>query len=577
MSARFSSPLMVVGALLSLAVLFRVGLILLALTVLPLEHTFSMVHDDAYYYLDLARGLGSGQGSVFGGLLETNGYQPLWQWLLGGVSALLGNDRIALFHALILMPPVLLLLGVGLLLRVARGDALTAPILVAMTAGYLAFHFVLGMGMETALLLLVLPTLLYVIERRQLSMPALALFALLPLVRLDAAIVPAVHCLGMLLIAWRQRQSVSWRHAAILLLPVATLLLFAAYNELRFGLALPISGVVKSAGGPLFSNFPVLFEGVFRPYMWWLLLIWGGAEWLARGLPRDTRFLYAMAVFLLAALGQAVYYGLFSTWPLWPWYGYLSVCCVVAATCRLLYLLTLAWQARRWLAMLPAVLILSFAAAQAPRTAATSALQVWWQTLSSGAEQQPSRHAHLLDFNQRTLADMRAMMTGKVVAMGDRAGIVAYWRPENTRLIQTEGLMADLAFHQSRFSGHGEQYLAQHGVDLLITDRDHYHVEHTPAGRVFVVPEPVLGSMTTSGAMLFCFPEQAVVAEYSQDGLVRKRLFDFRLRQACEADTRRQFAAIEQGELGYMKHVFPVLADGGLLDRLGRAGRSLWR
>ena len=38
--------------------------------------------DDAFYYSRIADNLGGGLGSTFDGIHPTNGYQPLWQWLL---------------------------------------------------------------------------------------------------------------------------------------------------------------------------------------------------------------------------------------------------------------------------------------------------------------------------------------------------------------------------------------------------------------------------------------------------------------------------------------------------------------
>ncbi len=39
---------------------------------------FTMVQDDAFYYIKIAQFLASGHGSTFNGLVFTNGYHPLW-------------------------------------------------------------------------------------------------------------------------------------------------------------------------------------------------------------------------------------------------------------------------------------------------------------------------------------------------------------------------------------------------------------------------------------------------------------------------------------------------------------------
>src|SRR6201992_2723619 len=52
-----------------------------------LAHTswLILLQDDCFYYLQVARNIASGHGSTFNGLTLTNGYQPLWLWILAGV------------------------------------------------------------------------------------------------------------------------------------------------------------------------------------------------------------------------------------------------------------------------------------------------------------------------------------------------------------------------------------------------------------------------------------------------------------------------------------------------------------
>ena len=561
------------------AVCLRALLLLCEIMLLSPAHLVSLVHDDAYYYLDVARSLGQGQGSVYAGLLTTNGYQPLWQWLLAGISWLLGNARTPLLLTTAVLPVCLLALGQVWLWRTSKASEkmLVTQIIIGTVCTYLVFPFTLGMGMESSLILLVLPVLVYALERRTVSSSALLIFALLPLIRLDALIIPAVHVGLLSLQAGRQRRLISRRELALLVLPLVVLAIYATVNILEFGTWLPISGIVKSVGGAHFSNLPALVQGVTTPVLTIALLFWLLVESLTRGLDKGIHFLHSIQVFLFATLGQALYYGCLSTWPLWPWYAYLAACFSAVAMARVIYLLSLAVSVRSWPSVVVVCTGLLFVLAQTPRTAATTTFlaslrQQWLHADISQLSRVRSEAEHA-----RILDDVYAVIAGKTVAMGDRAGIVAYWRPEQTRFIQTEGLMADLAYHQRRFSGNGEAYLVDHGVDILMTDRDYYQMERTPTGQVFVVPEPTLGSMVTSGAMLFCFPRTAVIREYLVNNETHIRLFDFHRRIACSTDIVRRFGEIERGELGYMKHTLPSLADGGIIDSLGRVGRRFWK
>ena len=48
----------------------------------PEETLAFLFYDDAYYYLGVSRNLAAGAGSTFDGINPTNGYHPLWCWLL---------------------------------------------------------------------------------------------------------------------------------------------------------------------------------------------------------------------------------------------------------------------------------------------------------------------------------------------------------------------------------------------------------------------------------------------------------------------------------------------------------------
>jgi hypothetical protein len=57
----------------------------------PEETLAFLLYDDAYYYFGVARNLAGGHGSTFDGINPTNGYHPLWCWLLVPVFALVDD------------------------------------------------------------------------------------------------------------------------------------------------------------------------------------------------------------------------------------------------------------------------------------------------------------------------------------------------------------------------------------------------------------------------------------------------------------------------------------------------------
>src|SRR5262245_22409778 len=48
----------------------------------PEERIAYLLFDDAYYYLGVAHHMAQGMGSTFDGINASNGYHPLWCWLL---------------------------------------------------------------------------------------------------------------------------------------------------------------------------------------------------------------------------------------------------------------------------------------------------------------------------------------------------------------------------------------------------------------------------------------------------------------------------------------------------------------
>jgi len=61
----------------------------------PEETLAFLFYDDAYYYFGVARNLASGLGSTFDGINPTNGYHPLWCWLLVPVLAVIESPGLA--------------------------------------------------------------------------------------------------------------------------------------------------------------------------------------------------------------------------------------------------------------------------------------------------------------------------------------------------------------------------------------------------------------------------------------------------------------------------------------------------
>jgi hypothetical protein len=235
-------------------------------------------HDDCFYYFQIARHLADGQGFTFDGRHQTNGFHPLWLFVITPVFALVPGDAAPL-RAVALLETALVAAAGVLAWRTLRGRAgawaaLLAALLLVAQPGALR---VVRCGMESSLLLLLLVVtwsahLAWRAQEgpapgRALTVGALA--AACFLCRLEAGL--AVPVLALL----ERRRLRRWpREALALAAPtLAAAAALVTWYQAAFGVPLPVSGLVKAhwaaRGGaaPLWADLlrvPWLGERVFQ-------------------------------------------------------------------------------------------------------------------------------------------------------------------------------------------------------------------------------------------------------------------------------------------------------------------------
>ncbi|MEM1029194.1 MAG: hypothetical protein AAGN82_02540 [Myxococcota bacterium] len=242
---------------------------------------------DAFAYLTVARnGLVGGHPS-FDQIHPTNGFHPLWQvilmpWVRAGTA--LGLDHVVLLWSVFAMGLVLTASGLGFLLAAAcdrnipRGEMLlTVAGLGAMTGLALPLHrafdgrpsyastWAAVNGMETSLLVFFFGLTAWIFTRgggRAFDRRAWGLgFAItgLALSRLDHTLMSLVYVAALFARAWLRRSRQALAGAVATALPlVVVMTVYAAYNVVVFGAAVPISGRIKSSFPFLADTFPTL-------------------------------------------------------------------------------------------------------------------------------------------------------------------------------------------------------------------------------------------------------------------------------------------------------------------------------
>lgn len=204
--------------------------------------------DDGFYYLRIARNMAAGLGSTCDGFHRTNGYQPLWLWILVPLAVLVKNPD-SLVLAVVLLQALLASVTLAWLATTQMTkDSWRSAVPMLSLAALPAFWRLGLSGLETSLLLLCLAWVYLELGRLDTQDKAgpwrlgLALTAAV-LARVDS-LMPAALVLCVL--AWNPRRRRTQ-------LPVVCLVLAAClgpyflWNRFSFGSWLPISGAVKMA------------------------------------------------------------------------------------------------------------------------------------------------------------------------------------------------------------------------------------------------------------------------------------------------------------------------------------------
>lgn len=578
--------------LLTAAVLVRF-LIVLSTPLSQLRNVVDFIYDDGYYYLAIAANVAQHGRSTLDGITATNGYQPAWLLILAALAKVVGTRAHTLFVA-----------GCGLIYAIACGTPLLALLWRKSDSRTVALCLAAGLAVVTiqqpvvflqglepilfpavALAMVVLMEQPIVDARSQLQLSAVMAAAFL--VRLDALALFGTASLLLPLCGATAAAGAGGRFRRLLqstarlsLIVLPTVIAYFAINQWLFGSAVPVSGRAKDVGGPFFRNWGIslAYTDHWKPIAVLIaavLLL----EYLARrqGI-RPRPLLYrSLAVFGGATVIQYLYYAALSTWLLWPWYIYLLAIDMALLIARIVYLASLL-DLRRRREALAGIVVLLLMGGWALRSAAVFAFEslppeTQWRLASlSRFGLAPSQSPGTLSQGQADLAILHAFFDSKphtVIAMGDRAGGLAYWGRDELSVVQTEGLTLGAGYLKAREADDGAQYLEQLPIRYYLIDRE---VIATTAGvngePILVVPDPIQGRVSTSPVPTFCFPASAIryrLAYHSWRGTNTRMAFEFSDRVPCGADTLARLRSIETG-IGLRQYSLPSEYSGPGVD-----------
>jgi hypothetical protein len=300
------------------------------------ELILAIIPDDAGYYFGIAENVAGGTGETFDGLSATNGYQPLWMYLLAAAYRIRSAAPETMYRSVLLLQTVILAAAAVLLYRwcarffpprIVLPGAMIFLVLVMMPAVN---------GMESAVLVTLLAVL--VVLGWKLRVCELSPFArdllfgmtagVVVLARLDLIFLPVVVCA---LCLWRGIVGVADRGGYVrkaVAIGLGTTLIVSPYllrNYLAYGRIMPVSGALKSSfprvtpSGYGFSRMALYDRAALAVAL--VYLAWAAVRVRRRGAAAPLDY-FEMTVAILSAtvLLHFLHTVLFMKWAVFRWH-----------------------------------------------------------------------------------------------------------------------------------------------------------------------------------------------------------------------------------------------------------------
>lgn len=236
-----------------------------------------LTHEDGFYYFTIARNLAAGSGSTFDGLHATNGYHPLWLWILAGIHRL--SPRPLMWGTI--LQGVLMAAGASMAFLAARRRVATGPAVLAafVFVGLIERMALSGLEFVSHAALVIACAWLWLAGGAGTARWALATggaLALGVLARLDVMLL-AIALAASVVLRPGTRKAV--RLLALAGPPVVVLGAYLVWNQAEFGHALPVSAAAKRLwSAALLQRDPAYQAGG------WLWAKLGNALWIPRHL-----------------------------------------------------------------------------------------------------------------------------------------------------------------------------------------------------------------------------------------------------------------------------------------------------
>jgi hypothetical protein len=210
------------------------------------------MQDDSYFYLQVAHNIAQGLGSTFHGITPTNGYHPLWLWMVALVSTVTDADKTLTLYLVFVLQAMLVISAMFVLRRLASLMSLRYWLIgLAVLAAYLLGTAIYGSEAHVNALSLLasLACLWTALERQQSWRWFLTgiVFGIALLARLDNIfVIGGLSALAVFHAAGGNLRQIVARAISLGIGGAMVVVPYLAGNYIDYGHLVPISGAIKS-------------------------------------------------------------------------------------------------------------------------------------------------------------------------------------------------------------------------------------------------------------------------------------------------------------------------------------------
>jgi hypothetical protein len=245
-------------------------IVLLLIILLPFSYLLHFSLDDSYFYLKTAQNVSLGYGSSFDTINKTNGYHPLWFYILCVYYFIIKLFNITspeLIYRFTFLLTAIINIGTIIIVKKILGTIFQQGLInkilffVLLNSSALVLFNIIGMETQLLIFLMCIYVLLYIqsLNNKNRLLINGFILGIIILTRLDSVLYILPFLFFYEIRNYKTKKLIIFRSIVLLFtFPLLFSFLYIIFNWIEFGNILPITAIIKSCGTKfyLFENFP---------------------------------------------------------------------------------------------------------------------------------------------------------------------------------------------------------------------------------------------------------------------------------------------------------------------------------